>query len=54
MKRTIAILRKGTQTKGLYSLKHITMKNKNITLSEIGLFLSCILMIAALLYIRAN
>lgn len=35
-------------------LKIRIMKNKNITLSEIGLFLSCLLMVLAIIYIRSN
>ena len=35
-------------------LKNKTMKNKNITFSEIGLFLSCIVMVLAIIYIRIN
>jgi|GEM_PF-2361767 len=35
-------------------LKTLNMKNKNIDISEIGLFLSCVLMVIALIYIRIN
>lgn len=35
-------------------LKIRIMKNKNITLNEIGLFLSCLLMVLAIIYIRSN
>ncbi|MCO6163676.1 hypothetical protein [Flavobacterium sp. NRK F7] len=54
MKKTLYIIKKGYQAVAFLSLKPNFMKNRNITLNEIGLFLSCILMVAALIYIRTN
>ncbi|WP_165396056.1 hypothetical protein [Flavobacterium sp. J27] len=54
MKKTLYLIKKGYESIAFLSLKSTLMKNRNITLNEIGLFLSCILMVAALIYIRSN